>query len=384
MVHKVRKMEQGIYIYRGSEKSFSGVEKKINAQIKVLSQCFAVGKVIIRKEPTNIIKSISWRLPFGSWGARYDDAIKEIEEKNTDKNIKFFYIRGNASDRRYLLFFKTLKSKYPNSKIILELATYPYSNDLLGSKTMWPWYFKDKIYQKSISRYVDKIVTYSDDQYIFGVPTIRLKNGYDVDLVNGYLHINNSNAGNKSINLLAVANFQRTHGYERIISGLYDYYDNGGKFEIILHMVGDGTVKSFYEELVKKLNLQSRVKFYGVKSGEELNYLYSIADIALGSFGAYWGGPQVSSALKTREYLSYGIPVVSGMKEDAFENEVCEYYLEMPNDKSNIDISKIVEFYNKVYELQDKPRIRQAIHDYAKRNIDIFDTMKPVCDYILS
>ena len=65
---------RGIYIHVGSDTVYSGVNKKIQNQIKIFSSHFEMKEIIIRKSPTNPIKSIGYRLPFGSFGREYEAA----------------------------------------------------------------------------------------------------------------------------------------------------------------------------------------------------------------------------------------------------------------------------------------------------------------------
>ena len=371
--------KKGVYLTFSSFSESEGVEKKIKAQIKVLDKLFSVERINIGKERKLTFKKLISPLPGGAVQRDYKYAVDKIRAAG---NLDFIYIRKVSLDKASCNFLWQLRKMYPNAVILLEIPTYPYDNELIQSKTMWPWYFKDKVWRRQLSKCIDRIVTYSDDSSIFNIPAIRIKNGYDVNEVTDYLRENNT-AFCDIINILAVAQFQITHGYERVINGLANYYQGGGECKIHLHMIGDGVARPYYESLVKELGLQEYVTFYGTKTGAELKELYSLADISLGCFGAYHGGPQVSSALKTREYLAYGIPFVSGMEEDAFSDEKCDFYLEMPNDSSNIDMNCIVDFYQKLYGKYSRNELRRLIHEYAKRNVEISHTMKPVCDFIL-
>ncbi len=170
-------MEKGFYIHIGSKTAFLGVEKKVLAQIKALSQEYDVDRIVIEKEESNIIKSILWRLPGGSWGAKYEDALDEIKEKANGNKVHFFYIRAQVMDRKYMHFLSKIRGNYPDAKVVFELPTYPYDRELFQNGTMWPWFFKDRHYRKQLKKYVDRLVTFSEDDYIWGIKTIRIING---------------------------------------------------------------------------------------------------------------------------------------------------------------------------------------------------------------
>lgn len=144
-----------------------------------------------------------------------------------------------------------------------------------------------------------------------------------------------------------------------------------------------GTCK--YKKLVKRCKLEDYVLLYGRKTGDNLDYIYDSMDIALGSFVSYKNIYR-SSALKIREYLAKGIPVVSGCCEDAFEqDEQYKYYLELPNDSIIVDIQLIINFYNDIYETgMEWVQIRREIREYAKRKVDLSITMMPITEYVNS
>ena len=70
---------------------------------------------------------------------------------------------------------------------------------------------------------VDRIYTYSEDNQIWGIPTICSSNGIDFDLVS----IRKVEKKRESINLIAVAGLAKWHGYDRILRGMGEYYKEG-------------------------------------------------------------------------------------------------------------------------------------------------------------
>lgn len=375
---------KGIYIHNGSKTIFGGVNQKIINQIEIFSNYFEMHEIIIEKEQRNPIWSFLWRLPGFSWGAEYKDAIKKISFALNDSNEKtFFYIRKGLIDRRYIIFLKNLKATFPNALIILEVPTYPYGMELLQNKYMWPWFFKDIFHSRKISRYLDKVVTYSKDQQIFNVDTIRIANGI---IVGSRPYARNEEAclNLQTINILAVAQFQKSHGYERIIEGMARYYSTPRLQNVVLHMVGDGEEREFYQRLSNKRNLQDKIIFYGMKQGDELENLYKKADLGLGCFGLYKRNIETISSLKTAEYLSHGLPIVTGVKENLLEGLSTDYYCEFPNDKSEINIEQVVNFYSKLRSTHSLEDLRLYLYKFAKDTIDMSVTMKPVIDYIIA
>ena len=378
------KKRLGIYIHSGSDSDFSGVNKKIANHIKALSEEFDVHEVILKKEPTNMIKSIMWRLPGGSWGFEYRDALDDISSiTNEVGQALFFYIRACPPDRCYSKFVCTLRERFPESRIIMEIPAFPYARSFLRDKTMWPWYFKDKVNRSKLAKCLDRIVAVSDQyEYIWGVKTITVINGIDVDNIRPIIR-KKSEKG--VIRLLAVARFQPAHGYERIINGLSEYYKHGGSREIELHMIGDGPDVCYYKSLAVSSGLNDRVIFYGSKTGTELDDCYDDMNIGLGGFGLYKTGITKTSGLKVCEYLAKGLPVVSGAPDIAFDRGGERFFLQYPNEPVAVDIGRMIEWYDDlVSNSTDEIGLINDIRDFARNSVDIKMTMRPVIQYLLN
>lgn len=368
--------KKGYYIHLELHRTQAGVRQKIDGQIAVLRRCFDVTEIDVKKENINILQGILSRLPFGSYAMDYDTAFAQMESPD------FVYMRHTSVDLRYYNFLKRIRKTYPNAKIMVEIPTYPYVGELLVSKTMWPFYFKDIYRRNRLKRVVDRIVTFTKDDAIFGIPTIRTQNGIMVDNI---APVKDQNENRSEIHLIAVSVCMPSHGYERCIQGLADYYSGQDtqRKTVRLHMVGDGDELGRYKSLVKSSKLEKYVQFYGKRTGEELNAIYNKADVALGVFGLYKVKVNVCSPLKTKEYLSKGLPVISGFHEDSFEDGNVDFYLEFANDDSNVDIGRIVEFYDGLLEkYQSKKALRDVIRSYAKEHVDMSIAMKPIIDYI--
>ncbi len=307
-------MKRGIYIHAGSNMGFPGVDKKIHAQIKILSAYYDMSEIIIRKKELSFLQAIISRLPGGSYGRDYYESFEEIRSVG---EVFFFYIRDQAWDRDFKEFIRRLREVYPQSKILLEIPTYPYAHELLSNSTMWPWYFKDKWNRRRMEHLMDRVVTFSADDLLFGVPTIKTMNGVIVD---DYIPVCNKKEYNNesTIDMIAVAQFQPSHGYERILRALNNYYSFGNKRQIRIHFVGEGSELNKYRKMVADNNLEEYTVFHGFKTGNELSEIYGIADVALGCFGIYKRGAEYLSPIKTREYMAYGIPFV-GSGEDIFK-----------------------------------------------------------------
>lgn len=368
-------MMQGYYLFFGTNSS--GVLKKIEMQKKEFCKhcTFEVINVVLK--PRNILKKIFSRFIFSPIGYDYSLAFSQISPPD------FLYIRRPKADIGFISFLKKIKDAYPHCKIIVEVFTFPYDLDEFGGDfkrriVQLPWKIKDKHYRKKLKLYVDRFVTYSDDDSIFGVKTIKTSNGTNVEDI--LPRIPDGRLNKNEINLLSVANMQRHHGYERLINGLADYYRSNPQRKVYLHMVGDGQVVSNYKELVSRNNLNEFVLFYGKRTGPDLDNLYNKADIAVASFGMYKLGIETISTLKTCEYLAKGLPIISGSKISGVAGN--EYFIKyFDNNSSNVDIGEVVDFYDEVYQ-NGVEQVASDEVNFCREHFNMDVVLKPVLDYI--
>ncbi len=367
---------KGYYIIEGERKdlisAYPGVMKKIDQQMIILEEHFEMHTLFLEQKGGKIAKRI---LP-GSRLYQWEKLIKEIRKP------VFIYIRKPGLDKGIVFFLKAIKRRYPGTAVILEIPTYPYAKELYSHNIKnYPLYIRDILTHKQLKNYVDRIVTFSEDKEIFGIRTIPIMNGIIVDDIRP----KQPKGESSEIHLLAVATFQKYNGYERVIQGMGDYYSQGGDRNIILDLVGSGDVLEEYRELAENLGIQERVRFHGPKYGEEAVPYFHNADIALSVFGCYKNGIFLSSALKIREYLAYGLPIVSGVKEDIFAAHPFPYFLRFKNDPSTVDMKAILRFYDKCYNSdRNCEQLISEIRSYAKKYADMTRTFSPVTDYLLN
>lgn len=368
-------MKKGYYIHFQGRLSI-GVSKKIDMQIEEFGKTYEIQEIEVAT-PVRPLAGRIWGLfPTASILRDYEGALKRID------NPDFLYIRRSVADRAYLNFWRTIKERYPDCRIIIELFTYPYDKDDFGKWNAWPFYIKELLYRPKLKKYVDRFVTYTEHREIFGIPTLHSANGINVDAVKqveGVFH-------DRQVNLIGVAFMQRHHGYERIIEGLKAYY-SGKKpdFQVNLRLVGDGPEKARYQELVKKYRLEEHVTFYPTLTGDELDALYNESDIALISFGMYKLGVYGNlCALKSRECLAKGMPLITGCTIDVLTDSY-PFARVFANDESTVDIEEVVAFYKQVRSMvESKKELSDKIRQFAAEHVSMKAVMKPVVDYIES
>jgi len=288
----------------------------------------------------------------------------------------FFYIRKFMFTRSFIGLLKNIRKK-TNAKILLELPTYPYDSEIPSGINYKLTLLQDKILRKKIYKYIDRIVTYSLDDEIFKVKTIKINNGINCSQI----PVRSYNLKNNSLKLIAVANFSKWHGYDRLIHGLYNYYQNNPKNIVNIYFAGEGDDLPFYKQLTEQYGLSEYVFFEGFVSGSQLDSFFENADIGLCSIGCHRKNIFLSSELKSREYLTRGIPMVSSTKIDVLPEgfPYCHYVSE---DDSPIDIQSIINFYNNLTSKYPNNDISSKIRQFAIENCDISKTMLPVVNYL--
>lgn len=234
--------------------------------------------------------------------------------------------------------------------------------------------FIDKIYRKKLCKYVDKIVTFSNDDKIYGIKTIKISNGIDIDKIS---LVENKEKKDNEINFIGVARIALWHGFDRLILSMSEYYKNNQKEIIKFHVVGDGQkdVVENLKRLVRDNNLEKYVIFYGYKSGKELDEIFKKMNIGVGSLASFRQGLDTGSSLKNREYCARGLPILNGDIDLPLSSE--QFVYQIPNKDSLFDLKKIIEWYKNL-KLNQK-----EIRKYAEENLTWDKQMRKVANYIL-
>lgn len=368
-----KERKRGYYIHFQGRTSI-GVSKKIDMQMEELRKYYNVQEVEVETISRSLPKRVVGLFPLASVKRDYPSALQRINKP------EFLYVRRTVADRSYLHFWKEIKKRYPHCKIIIEIFTYPYDKDDFGKWNAWPFYLKELLYRRNLKKYVDRFVTYTEDAKIFGIPTIRTINGVCVDKLRKVTGSYQSTC----LTMIGVAYMQRQHGYERVIEGMKRYYQDGErKYKIYLKLVGDGPEKEKYQSLVRKYNLQEYASFYPTTSGEELDELYDMSDLALAAFGMYKVGYEGDiSALKTRECLAKGIPMLTESPIDVCPKDF-PYLCIFPNDSSPVDMEKVICFMEDIRIREpEKEKVADELRTFAKGHVDMEVAMKPIVEYI--
>ncbi|MDY4853304.1 MAG: glycosyltransferase family 1 protein [Prevotella sp.] len=267
-----------------------------------------------------------------------------------DNGIEMVYARSfmNASPVLVRLFGK-LNKQY--IKCVTEIPTYPYDQEFKGYPLKYkiPLYI-DKIFRRALAAQMEAIVTFSNKESIFGQRTICISNGIDLDSIP--LH---NPKKQQDIHLIAVAEIHYWHGFDRLVSGLGEYYkSNPNGRKVYFHVVGweddRGTTSNGYltvEQMARKYGIEKYVINHGKLFGDKLDEVFNQCVFAIGSLGRHRSGITEIKTLKNREYAARGISFIYSENDSDFDDK--PYIIKAPADESPVNIKKILEYidYNK-------------------------------------
>ncbi|MBR3342020.1 MAG: glycosyltransferase [Clostridiales bacterium] len=363
---------KAVYVYSRIEDNIeaSGEAKKAKMQVAALNQLGVETSFYLNDKLISLYK-LRIRMP---WFKAYSKSfVDEVLNYIRDENIECVYIRKYLIDASFLKFLERLKNQ--NLIVLLEIPTFPY--DAEWKKFVdWPLLFKEKRFRKKLGGLVDRIITYSTDESIFGIKCINSSNGIDTTKVP--VREKRKHDDNRIV-LLGVATLEKWHGYDRLIRGISTYNIQNPDIRVEFDIVGEGAEFNNLKKLADNLNLNEYIHFHGFLSGQQLTDLFEKADIGVGSLGMYRIGLYEGYTLKLREYMSRGLPFIYAYDDNLIERTNCDYFIKFSNDNTEINIDNIVQFYQKVRNQTD---VEKKMHGLAEKYLTWNSQMKPIADYL--
>jgi glycosyltransferase involved in cell wall biosynthesis len=345
-------------VYHGFSE-YSGISKKIHYQVKGLREnghdvrlcyydfspeghrCRFVDGKVIKDYGTGDLAALRQRL---SYGAVYDYCIQE--------GIEFVYARCFHNANPWLIrLFKRLKKAGIHA--VTEIPTYPYDQEFSHASdwNMRLGLFVDKRFRNQLYKQMDAVVTFSEAKEIFGQRTINISNGVDLDSTP--LHNPQPSALSSqpsALHLIGVAEVHDWHGFDRVMTGMGEYYRQkqnieNKQVEVFFHVVGGVhpiRMSRVFFPIIEKYGLKDKVIFHDTLFGKQLDDVFNLCQFAIGSLGRHRSGITVIKTLKNREYAIRGIPFIYSEQDSDFDYQ--PYILKAPADDSPIDIQQIIDF----------------------------------------
>lgn len=382
---------KGLYLSNLYEKNSVGYKTKILGQIhgliafglEIESISFSeTGHISLKKHVRNALDNnkgdeIILREKSKNIFVRRQRLLSSALSRIRKSSFDFLYIRYPRSDPFYLLFLSIVKLFYPKILIFSEFPTFPYDKELLEGNSLRHAAIKilDMTTRGYLKCFVDRVIAINYPDSIFGIQSIDISNGVDVDSF-PLKEDRSILAMQHTINLLGVANVKPWHGYDRIILGLDKYYRTSShNRKVVFHIVG--ACEPFLSDL-KELSathaVEDYVVFHPPAKGAVLDKLFDMSDIGVSTLGAHRIGLYELSPLKSREYCARGLPFLLGYDDPDFSEDFA-YALKVPSIDSPIDIQSVVFFLENICKELDG---NQKIRKYAVEKLDWAQKMSHV------
>lgn len=370
---------KGLFLMFYGFNAFNGISKKIAYQVDALRHN-GIEMQICHYETSVEDGTRTWMIDDKVLHC-FGNSIRGKLRKRMDYRFIVDYIRQEQFDFVYwrsyhnanpftIWFIRAIyKMGIP---VILEIPTYPYDHEYASWKARLS-FLPHRLFRGLFCKYVNRIVTFSNDQSIFGVPTICISNGIDFSRIPLRTKMHDLA---KELHLVAVAEIHFWHGYDRLIEGLHLYYQNRPKYKVFFHLAGLLSGKREQHEVadaVTRYHLEDYVQLYGPLHGEALEQLFDKGDFAIGSLGRHRSGITHIKTLKNREYAARGFAFAYSECDDDFDT--MPYVLKVPADESPIDIQQVIDFCQK--QAMQPQAIRESIS-----HLSWDEQMKKVVDYL--
>lgn len=307
----------------------------------------------------------------------YKKLVRDFQRVITGSSArtKIAYIRTVLYDKYFLKLLEMLKQQ--EFKVVLEIPTSTFVKEYINNfPNGWYKFFNFLMYHKKIYQLADLIVSIGEIPFILKDlerKVVVIGNGIDLSEIPKIT----PPKFEKELHLTGVANVAYWHGYDRVIKGLANYYKKDPEKKVYFHVVGDGPELPKLKRLTRKLNVEDFVVFHGVKTGKDLDELFDICHVAVGSLGMHRIKLITGSVLKSREYCARGIPFIIGYEDPDFPQSF-KYIFRVPADESPIDIDAIVMFYESIKNENYTLEMRK----YAEEHLVWSVKLKPVVEAI--
>jgi len=363
-------MQRALVVYRvdRSDPSNLGVVYKLLGQVRGLEEAgYKVDFIIHDKTAINHSgRKIAVARPDIYFKWSYYDHI----DRDYLKGYDLYIFRYGLATQSFVNCLRDIKDTEKTAAIYIDMPTYPYDQEWTGMKgrlAMW----LDRRYASHLRKYVDGILHSGPEISIHSIPTLRITNGIDLSRVR--LRTPKDHQG---FRLLAMGKWRSWHGLDRLLLGLAKC-GKVGKTPLLLDIIGEGPDIQELRSHVKKHKLEKHVKFYGAVHGEELDDLFDLADLGIGTLGLHRKGVEVDSSLKHREYVARGLPfILAGVDTDI--DHKLPYVFKVPADESPVDLDGIL---SQLGEHQTH-RERQEMRSYAEQHLSWDSKMKTLLEVI--
>lgn len=270
-------------------------------------------------------------------------SLSDITRYIRHEGVEFLYIRHDHNASPVLIHWLR-KVKKLGVRIALEIPTYPYDAEFAQSPAVRKLKLRiDRMFRCRMARYIDRIVTFSDDTEIFGRPTIRISNGIDFRSIPLKTQVHGDH---HNLRLLAVANIhfwarprprdRRTAGLLRRPAPVHRPPAHRGRRRGNAHR----RVPPHDRRILPGRVCRGHRPPFGRGARRRIR----VVRHGIASLGRHRNGITGIKTLKNREYTARGIPFVYSERDSDFDG--MDYVMKAPADDTPLDIAALVRFYD--------------------------------------
>ncbi|HVN72427.1 MAG TPA: glycosyltransferase, partial [Desulfomonilia bacterium] len=206
------------------------------------------------------------------------------------------------------------------------------------------------------------------------IPSFTLTNSIDVEQ---YPLKKPRKVTDNTLRLLYVgSNTAEWHGLDRVLQGMADHRNT---IRLELHIAGN--VSGSIKKLIRSLNIEDHITSHGYITGEGLDVLFDLADVAIGTLGIHRKKLTNGSTLKVREYMARGIPFIISHKDEDLSPDF-PYIFMAPSDESPIDMQAVIQFAKDMHASGEE--IPQQMRTYASEHMDYRVKLVKLIEFINS
>lgn len=368
---------KGLYVARLdlNQAHLAGVARKIEAQIGALAEAGAPADLLCLRDGAVSLSETTVIPSNGRWSTRWNHHISFHNQiANAATSADFLIIRYQGAPPSFISALAKLKQRRPGLPIALEIPSWPFSTERKGPRAQLLGAFEDTGNTR-LRHYIDRIITFSQADEIFGIPTLRTDNGVDVSTIPTP---SSPPLVETTLRLTGVANLSFWHGYDRVIAGLANYQKAGCGRPVRFEIVGSGAEEPRLRQQAEQAGLGDAVHFLGPLHGSALDQHMTGCHIGISSIGMHRLDVDTSN-IKSREFCARGLPFVIGYPDRDFP-QTLPFVLHLPADDSPVDIATLVRWYEELR--RERPDPGPEMRAYAEANLTWHAKFKPVVDWL--
>jgi hypothetical protein len=321
----------------------SGLLNKINSQAEaVYSLDKDIEFIIFYESEKPVINSISpnfifEKLPKHVFKTGFFFTTRHIVNYVNQKKYDLIFSRIYGFSPFFFFFFKKRKFKFIveyHTKIVNEyfaLGRYDLALAYWTFKKLSDLVIDGKI---CVTNEIAKIES-------FNKPVITISNGFKhkkLDLP-AFKYFKGS-----SLRILMVCSkLQPWHGIERFFESVRIWEVNNPYLSIKIDIVGE-----IFKNNFDRIKLPKYIVFHGSKNDNEIIELAKNANMGLSTLGLFLKNMDEACPLKSREYISLGLPFIYGYKDQDINSASDLLGFNVPNNNSLLILDDIMEWLHKI------------------------------------